>query len=190
MKSLTTTCFLALLSFAAQAQEVVLESPVFAADCAADSTLTRSGQSLKILLPTIVAQLDAGTIARKRCTMAVPFVAPPGLQVGVETVTVEATASLGRGTRATLSAEAFLASGKGVVLKKSIRGPRNLSAQYNANASTIQWSRCGGAGILRLNASIVLQGKQPSTLSMSEVGLAVKTRPCQMAGTPGQTSKP
>ena len=58
MKILTTTCFLALLSFAAQAQEVVLESPVFAADCAEGSTLTRSGQSLKILLPTIVAQLD------------------------------------------------------------------------------------------------------------------------------------
>jgi hypothetical protein len=181
MKTFTMTCFLALFSIASHAQEVALESPVFAADCAEGSTLTRTGQSLKVLLPALVAQLDSGTISRKRCTMAVPFVAPAGLQVGVETVSVEATASLGSGTRATLAAEAFLASSKGVVLKKSLRGSRNLSVQYNANASTIQWSRCGSAGILRLNSSIVLQGKKPSTLSMSEVGLVLKTRPCQMA---------
>lgn len=190
MKTFTMTCFLALFSIASHAQEVALESPAFAADCAEGATLTRSGQTLKVLLPAVIAQLEAGTISRKRCTMAVPFVAPAGLQVGVQTVTVEATASLGRGTRATLSAEAFLTSGKGVVLKKSIRGPRNLSAQYNAHASTIQWSRCGGSGILRLNAAIVLQGKKASTLSMSEVGLVAKTRPCQMAGTPGGVPKP
>ena len=181
MKTLTMTCFLALFSFASHAQEIALESPAFAADCAEGSTLTRTGQSLKVLMPTVIAQLDSGTIARKRCTMAVPFEAPAGLQVGVETVSVEAMASLGSGTRATLAAEVFLASSKGVILKKSLRGPRSLSLQYNANASSIQWSRCGGSGILRLNSSLVLQGKKPSTLSMSEVGLVLKTRPCQMA---------
>jgi hypothetical protein len=181
MKTFTMTCFLALFSITSHAQEVALESPVFAADCAEGSTLTRTGLSLKVLMPAVVAQLDSGTISRKRCTMAVPFEAPAGLQVGVETVSVEATASLGRGTSATLSTEAFLASGKGVVLKKSLRGPRTLSVQYNANVSSIQWSRCGGAGILRLNSSLVLQGKKPSTLAMSEVGLLLKTRPCQIA---------
>jgi hypothetical protein len=183
MKTFTTICFLALFSLASHAQEVALESPAFAADCAEGSTLTRTGQTLKVLLPTVVAQLESGTIARKRCTMAVPFVAPAGLQVGVETVSVEAAASLGSGTRATVGAEAFLASSKGVVLKKSLRGPRSLSAQYNANASSIQWSRCGASGILRLNSSIVLQGKKPSSLAMSEIGLVLKTRPCQMART-------
>ena len=64
MKTFTMTCFLALFSIASHAQEVALESPAFAADCAEGATLTRSGQTLKVLLPAVIAQLDAGTISQ------------------------------------------------------------------------------------------------------------------------------
>ncbi|MCC6736942.1 MAG: DUF4360 domain-containing protein [Bauldia sp.] len=153
--------------------------------CRSGTTATITGTALNplVVIDGFVAETTAASpMARATCTLAIPVDVPDGWSIAVVGAGYRLDASIAGGTTATVSVEAFLAGQQAPPLTRAIAGP--LSGPF-VGASVVspadrQWSACGGAGIVRLNASVLLTGDAPaaSTVTVGQLRIKLAARPC------------
>lgn len=154
--------------------------------CRGGTTATITGTALNplVVIDGFVAETSppAGLLARATCTLAIPVDVPDGWSIAVTGAGYRLDASIAAGTTAAVSVEAFLAGQQSPPLTRSLAGP--VSGTF-VGASVVggadrQWSACGGDGIVRLNASVLLTAEAPvaSTVTVGQLRIRLAARPC------------
>ncbi|MCE3009851.1 MAG: hypothetical protein LW875_04485 [Proteobacteria bacterium] len=168
MKS--TIALLALvIGFYAQAQEISL-GEVRTAGSACDLTSSQLGevtlQDGLFVFPAILSlRKSKGSFGRGACNLALPFELAPGRKLMLSDLKAVASTELAARSAVDLSMEVFLSGSKGIVNKSSLKSKRQSvsSDLLILQPGVVVETACGGAGILRINASALIRGSGQSS---------------------------
>lgn len=158
----------------ALAQDLILGTPAAAGSACLPGQVDISILNNQILLRPKGLSVKNGRVV---CTLAVPASVPAGKRLVIEEVSLLGQHQLPKKSTAKISAEAFLAGGRGKVLALSLGSKKTVSqGEIRLSGQNTAVSGCGRESIVRLNASIIASGKGQT--SVSDIALKLKLEDC------------
>lgn len=124
------------------------------------SSLDTSTQELLIFMDDYYVEAGGDTrIARKNCSLSIPVLLPPGIQVALVTTRYEGFNILPEGASTVLNSEAFIAGTVGEQTSERFDGEldEDFVVESTSAVGDEAVSECGGAINLRINSSLRLK---------------------------------